>query len=329
LKRFVLSRTGDRPRSSDRVSTDLRPWALLAILIGLASAFPAAQPKPLFSFHSNPWLNLHYYVRAVARGGTAPTGLSPDEQTQWAAGVEFYKPYVARDLLFDQGMIDIKIALHGAEGKTSLDGVKIDPALRTMLERLMPIYQKRWWPEHDRANRAWIAAIQPLVDRHGVAIRQALTRVYGVAWPSAPMPVDLSVTAGASGAYATGDPPHIMIASGDSGYRGYTGLEMLFHEASHPLGGLFQETRQAAAEQKVTIPPQLSHAVLFYTAGELTRRELKARGIDYTPCADAGFYTSLCGAGCGDKIAEHWGPHLDGKRSSADALSGLVASFKQ
>ena len=78
----------------------------------------------------------------------------------------------------------------------------------------------------------------------------------------------------------------------------------------------------------MTVPPQLWHAVLFYTAGELTMRELKARGIDYTPYANAAFYDNMCGAGCRDKIVEHWTPRLDGKRSMPDALSALVASFK-
>ena len=43
--------------------------------------------------------------------------------------------------------------------------------------------------------------------------------------------------------------------------------------------------------------------------------------------AGEGLYTNLCGAGC-RKIAEHWTPRLDGKRSLADSLSALVASFK-
>ena len=107
-------------------------------------------------------------------------------------GVEFYKPYAARDLLADEGMVDIKSALRGAEGKTSLDGITIDAALKATLERLMPIYQKRWWPEHDRANRAWIAAAQPLLERHGRALSQALTRTYDTTWPGDPVPVDLS-----------------------------------------------------------------------------------------------------------------------------------------
>ncbi len=145
-------------------------FLLLASAVALATIRPTAQPNTLFAFHSNPWLNLHHFARASARGGPAPTDLSQEGSRQWAAGVEFYKRYAARDLLLDDGMVDIKSALRGAEGKTSLDGITIDAALKATLEPLMPIYQKHWWPEHDRANRAWIAAVQPLLERHGTAL---------------------------------------------------------------------------------------------------------------------------------------------------------------
>jgi hypothetical protein len=84
---------------------------------------------------------------------------------------------------------------------------------------------------------------------------------------------------------------------------------------------------QAATAQKVTVPPQLSHAVLFYTAGELTARGLEAQGIAYTAFADDKFLAGMCGAGCRDKIVGHWGPRLDGKRSVPEGLSALVAAF--
>ena len=310
--------------------SDLRLRAgILAILIGVATAFAAGQQKPLFTFHSNAWLNLHHYVRAAARGGPAPTGLTEDEQKQWAAGVEFYKPYAARDVLRDDGMVAIASALRGAEGKNSLDGIAVDPALKSMLERLMPIYRTHWWPQHDRANREWISATVPLIERHGAAMSESLTRVYGTAWPAEPMHVDLSVVAGPVGAFSVNG--HITISSSDASYRGYAGLEMVFHEASHGLGlfeALVQPLNRVATEQKVTLPPQLWHAVLFYTAGEVTIRELKARGIDYSPYANATFYDNMCGPGCMAKIREHWTPHLDGKRSIPDALGPLVAAFK-
>jgi hypothetical protein len=198
-----------------------------------------------------------------------------------------------------------------------------------MLERLMPIYQKHWWPEHDRVNRAWISAVQPLLARHGPALSQALTRTYATTWPSDPVDVDLSVTAGPVGAYTTGPPTHVTISSSDPGYRDLAALEMLFHESSHSaLSDLYERVRQAASAQKVTVPPQLWHGVLFYTAGELTSRELNAHGIAYTQYAGPDLYTNLCGAGCREKIAEHWTPRIDGKRSVAECLTALVASFK-
>jgi hypothetical protein len=303
--------------------------ALLALLLAGAGALPSAQQKPLFSFHSNAWLNLHHYVRASARGGRGPTGLTDEQQQQWQAGVEFYKPYAARDVLRDDGMVAIARALRDAEGKTSLDGIAIEAPLKATLERLMPIYRIRGWPEHDRANREWIAAIVPLVDRHGAAISQSLTRVYGTTWPVEPMHVDLSVVAGPVGAFSVNN--HITISSSDQSYRGYAGLEMVFHEASHGLrlfAAIIEPLNRIAADQKGTLPPQLWHAVLFYTAGEITARELKLRNIDYTPYADATFYDNMCGAGCLAKIREHWTPRLDGTRSISDALSALAASFK-
>jgi hypothetical protein len=105
------------------------------------------------------------------------------EQKQWTAGVEFYKPYVPRDLNADEGMVAIKTALRRANGRATLDEIAINAPLKTALVRLMPIYRKRWWPEHDRANRERIVAMQPLVDRHGLALSQALARVYDVDWP--------------------------------------------------------------------------------------------------------------------------------------------------
>jgi hypothetical protein len=104
---------------------------------------------------------------------------------------------------------------------------------------------------------------------------------------------------------------------------------MLFHEGSHSaISNLYPRVSQAAAEQKVSVPPQLWHGVLFFTAGELTKRELAAHGIAYTEYAGADLYNNLCGAGCRAKIAAHWTPTLDGRRPVAESLAALVASFK-
>ena len=289
---------------------------------------PAAQTAPLFEFHSNAWLNLHHFARLSARpGGPASTDLSEADATAWAAGVEFYKRYASRDLLFDATLRDIKTALRRAEGHANLEGIGLDADLSATLERLMPIYQKRWWTEHDRANREWIASVQPLLARHGAALSSAIARAYETTWPGTPVPVDLCVTAGVNGAYTTG-PTHVTISSSDPSYRGLHALEMLFHEASHGVDALLEQVGRAADEQQVKVPPQLWHAVLFYTAGELTTRELKAHGLEYQEYASPGLYTNLCGAGCRDRIVQHWQPFLDGRRPREQSLSALVASFK-
>jgi hypothetical protein len=201
--------------------------------------------------------------------------------------------------------------------------------VKTALERVMPIYRKHWWPAHDRANREWIAAVRPFVDRHGAALNQAMARAYDVTNPDNPVWVDVSVRAHPLGAYEAGPVTHVMISSLDPGYRGYRALEMLFHERSHAWGGVVtRPIFTAADEQGVKPPPQLPHAVIFYTAGELTARELKQHGIDYTHFAQGAIYTNMCGAGCQDKLSAHWAPHLDGRQSIRDSLSALVAAFK-
>ena len=148
--------------------------------------------------------------------------------------------------------------------------------------------------------------------------------------PDNPVWVDVSVRANRVGAYETGPVTHVVISSVDSGYRGYSALEMLFHERSHAWDRILAETILAAArDQGVETPPQLPHAVLCYTAGELTRCELMAHGIEYAHYAQRGIYTNMCGSGCQGKMAAYWAPHLEDKRSIAESLSELVAAFKK
>jgi hypothetical protein len=302
---------------------------LLACAIAIAQRGPTAQTDALFSFHTNSWLNLHHILWSKGDGAPLPADMSESDRAAWQAGIEFYAPYSKRNLLFDADLLAIKEGLRTAGERKSLDGLPIDDAVKTTLERLMPIYRKYWWPAHDRINREWIAAVRPLLDRHAAALNEAIARAYDVTMPDNPVWVDVSVQASPNGAYEAGPVTHVMISSVDPGYRGYKALEMLFHERSHAWGGaLVRPIFAAASEQSVKVPQQLPHAVLFYTAGELTKRELAAHGIDYGHFAHPNIYINMCGAGCEDKMAVHWTPHLEGRRSIVESLSALVATFK-
>jgi hypothetical protein len=306
-----------------------RPALLLACAAAIVGAVArsVAEADALFEFHSNPWLNLHHILWARGERAAPPADMPDAERSAWNEGIAFYAPYAKRNLLFDEELLKIKEALRTVETNTSLDGVAIDAGVKATLERLMPIYRKHWWPAHDRTNREWIGAARKLVDRHGAALNAAIARAYNVT-PDNPVWVDVAVYANPAGAYTT-RPTHVMISATDPSYGGYAALEMLFHERSHAWGRrLFDGVTEAATAQGVKIPPQLSHAILFYTAGELTARELKQHGVAYKHYAEGGLYDRLCGTSCDDKLAAHWGPFLDGKRTRAEAFSALVASFK-
>jgi hypothetical protein len=304
---------------------------LLVMAVACASATPPRAPeRPLFAFQSNFWLNLHHFARAVARGMPAPAELNAAERGTWDEGVAFYRDrYMDRDLIFDQGMVAINNTLRVVAGTASLGAAPLDPELKATLERLAPIYRAHWWPAHDAANSAWIAAVEPLLRRHGAALSRRIAASYGRSWPEAPIPVDLSVTAGPVGAYTTSPPTHTTIAPGP-GYGGLASLEMLFHEASHAWGRELQDAiRKSSGARHKTVPPQLWHAVLFYNAGELTRRTFLEDGVtgyvEYAVRQDV--YPKLCGANCRELVAKHWDPRLDGKISLEKALDGLVAAW--
>ena len=307
-----------------------RPGLLLACAAAIVAAAvrPAAQAEALFEFHSNPWLNLHHILWARGERAAPPDDMTNADRSAWNEGIAFYAPYAKRDLLFDEELVKIKVALRTVETNTSLDGVVIDAGVKATLERLMPIYRKHWWPAHDRTNREWIAAARTLVDQYGAALNAAIARAYGVT-PENPVWVDVAVYAHPVGAYTTTSPTHVLISSTDPGYSGYAALEMLFHERSHAWGRmLFDGVTAAATAQGIKTPPQLPHAILFFIAGDLTARELKQHGIAYKHYAEGGLYDRLCGTGCGVKLAAHWGPYLDGKRTRAEVFTALVASFK-
>ncbi len=315
----------------------MRQTTIASLLLACACvSAPASHPPApaLFTFHSNFWVNLHHFARAAGRGLPVDAALTPGERSTWDAGVTFYRQhYSERDLLFDQEMVTIKNALRAAEGRAALSAAS-DPAvpadLRAVLDDLAPIYRAHWWPAEDAANRAWIAAAEPLVARDGERLARRVSAAYGETWPATPVPVDLSNQAGPVGAYTTSEPTATTLSATDPGYQGLAALEMLFHEASHQWGRRLQTAIAAASESHHrTVPPQLWHAVLFYNAGELTRRIYAEDGIaDYVEYAEKqAVYPRLCGAGCRARVAAAWDPHLAGRATLTEALDALVANW--
>jgi hypothetical protein len=327
---------------------------LLATAAGCASrgaSVPAREPLApvtagrLFEFHSGFWLNLHHflYVQARARAGhdaersavmaslgdTAGSGArSMEERLNWASALDYYeRQWAKRDVVFDSAATAVKSRLASLDDARvpTLINRALDPDLAAALERAAPLYRALWWPRHDAANRAWVAAMQPLLRQHGETIARGVTRAMLVPWPATPIRVDASPYTNWAGAYTTEHPPHIMISSIAEGYRGSLGLEMLFHEAMHTMEDSVAAARvRARGETGKRIPYDVVHAIIFYTAGEVTRRAVPG----HTPYIEA---EGLKNRGSLSRyfplLERHWRPYLDGTASFNDSFAAMVAEL--
>src|SRR5205814_1869161 len=139
---------------------------------------------------------------SAAQSSTSPAamdGLSPEQQRAWNAAVAAYAAeWSSRDLLLNGDMVLINNRLAEVENCTELSGKArpecesgLRPNLVTALNEAAGIYRARWWPEQDRANRAWIAGVAPLVRSMGTGLAEQLAEIYESGWPRQPIRVDV------------------------------------------------------------------------------------------------------------------------------------------
>jgi hypothetical protein len=251
------------------------------------------------AFHSDFWLNLHHVLYAAAwdrppavtgprrlAGASVPLDgeLTPAERTAWDSAVDVYaRAYRSRDLLFDTGMMDIKMAL-GRAG-ADLGSAPIPDDLRGALSAAAPVYRRHWWPAHDRANRAWIAQARRHLGALAPVVTPRLAALFRTPWPAAgTVRVDAVRVGNRQGAYTSTGPGWIVVSTSDPDIQDWAAAEILFHETSHLLiDPVSRAIDAAAAGAHVDVPGVLWHVVLFYVAGEVTRQALADRGVTYSP----------------------------------------------
>ena len=76
-----------------------------------------------------------------------------------------------------------------------------------------------------------------------------------------------------------------------------------------------------------SVPEGLWHALMFYTTGELVRRDFAQYGLTYIPYADkndlwAGAWTNYRGP-----LTLFWRQHLDGKLTVQDAIDKIIGAL--
>jgi hypothetical protein len=139
--------------------------------------------------------------------------------------------------------------------------------------------------------------------------------------------VDVSAYTNWAGAYTTNGPAHIMMSSKGAPQSGSLGLELLFHESLHtmdrPLARALREEGQTQGKRNAAAAV---HAIIFYTAGEVTRRSVEAGHIPYAE--RYGLWTAgRSFAPYHAAVRAHWQPYLDGRTTFEQAIAALVASL--
>jgi hypothetical protein len=321
-----------------QASVRLRLHPIACISLAIAAAAPlSAQTEPVaevvnIRFYSNELLNLHHTLYAAAWAGragktqgrvlsqqlphplTAP--FTPQERAIWDQAVHYYDVQIAdRDPLSGRGMESIKKALTAGR----LDDPAVDKELRATLEAALPLFHRYFWPEQDRVNRAWIAAVTDRVQTLAPDVIPRLEKTYDSKWFATPVRADAVWVGHWGTAYTSVNPPHSVLSSTDRWAQDWSGAEVVFHEFSHALNFKLQGKLRGHGD--------LWHAVQFYLTGEVVREVLAARQVDYTPLVySLGLFDNQWSA-YRKTIEGVWAPYLRGRVSMDDAVAGTVIAL--
>ena len=309
----------------------------------LGAPYQAPRASAIFRFESDEfWLNLHKFLYVLGRAenktadatrgpvagapeeaGRLLASLPPADRAAWAEAVTAYaKGLSRREPTQDHELALLEGRLADIDDAPSVQGANVGEPLREVLERAAPVYRTTWWPSHRASNRAWVAAMQPLVAAHGAQVLQTITRAYGLPWPAAGYPVHAVTYASWAGAYSTDGNLLIVSTNTGAGTAGFSGLESVFHESLHQWDDQVESLLQA--QIRVTsgrLPPGLSHAIVFFTSAEAVRRVAPA---GYATVADASGVWQRGLSGLKDPLTETWLPYLNGRGTRDDALAALV-----
>jgi hypothetical protein len=299
------------------------------------------QAKTIFVFHTDEfWLNLHHFLYVLgraqnktsdsARGAVvgAPAdqekgfaALTSKERATWTEAVAAYASDLSKqDMVFDDHLRRATKALaHAGDAKT-LMGVEVSPATAKTLEGAAPIYRQAWWPKHHSANQAWESATKKLIDRYGETVLTFITKAYQMSWPNEGYPVHISAYSNWAGAYSTSEQVLVLASLNQSTNDAY-GLETIFHEAMHQWDSeIYKALREHARRADKRVPRSLSHALIFFTAGEAIRRVVAG----HVPYADKFGVWERGMIQFKAPLIEVWKPYLDGQGTREEAFAELI-----
>lgn len=334
-------------KMNQRLRVTVLIYTSLLVLAGSSLNLCASQSKakvvvrstPIFNFHDDEfWLNLHHFLYVLGRAenktrdsaraavSAAPADqqqgmarLTTQEQATWKEAVLNYAAGPAKkDLVFDDPLPAVTLALAKAGDAKSLEGV--EPSIAAVLVRAAPIYRKAWWSKHQAANKAWRKEIEGLVKRYGTLVLSFITKAYGMEWIARGYDVHLSAYCNWAGAYSTTG-NLLVVSSLAEGNQGTMGLETVFHEGMHQWDDSVDAAlKEQARRINKPVPDRLSHALIFFTAGEAVRHLVPA----HTPYADKSGVWQRGMTREREVLTELWKPYLEGHGTRDEAFAAII-----
>ena len=329
-----------------------RPATLFMLILPAAAALGATAPEPptvpqpraVFRFETDEfWLNLHHFLYVLgraegkARDATRETvvhapedaargmaTLTEDERKAWTEAVRVYAAGPSRkDAVFDAGLADLAVALAAARDASAPPKEKIDPEIAAALTRAAPAYRKAWWPAHRQGNRTWVGPMEEMLARDGHAVFEYVLHAYGMPWPAQGYGVHLSAYANWAGAYSTTG-KLLVVSTATDKTRGLHGLEIVFHESMHQWDDTMDTLlAELAKPTGKPVPAMLSHALVFYTAGEAVKHAVP----QHVPYAEAFHIWDRGLQPYKAALDADWKPWLEGKGTRDAALSAVLAAL--
>jgi hypothetical protein len=297
-------------------------------------------PSP-FAFRIGFWNNLHHFLYVLGRARTgspdsqraavvkAPADVeglasrSETERAAWEESIHYYAAGLsAKDAVFDAGLVEITRKLAAARDNDDPATLDVTPELAATLKLAAPVYRAVWWPRHSRANAARRDDLQAQVEAHGAAGVQRLTALYQTRWSSSPQVINLAAYANWAGAYSTTG-GLIVFATLDEAIGGPHGLEILLHESSHQWDDEIDARLTAIArKQGKAVPSLLSHALIFYTSGEIVSELVPG----HVPYAVKNGLWNQRGLGAFKPLLDrYWRPYIRGAATFDEAIAAILS----
>lgn len=285
-----------------------------------------------WELHNSFWMNLHQTLMHDAAAKTArDTGaLSAEQRSAWESAVAAYRETGGSgNLTFARPMVVAQDELTQLADDAVNGGLLRGP-LAEALRQAAPVYRAHWWTSDQAANRFYIAYAAAMLRDAGEELALAHEVVYREKMPPS-IRVDVAAHAGAFGAYShwlRNGGFTVTVSSRDSGNHGVAALEIVLHESSHAMvsprqGTVAKAIADASAAAGIEPPRDLWHAILFATSSELTKRALRARGVDeYVPFSEDLLTRAWPQYRRG--IESFWYPYLSGEGTLEQAVANMV-----